>query len=162
MKANIHPKYVECTVVCGCGETFKTRSTKERIVVEICSKCHPFYTGKQKFVDTAGMVEKFQKKYEKVADAVAARKKKEEEERKWKLAEAARKVEEERRKKDEDRKKKAAERDAWASRQQQLAAEKAAKAEAEAAAAQAKGEGAPAEGATAQDGKPAEGDAPKA
>jgi large subunit ribosomal protein L31 len=63
MKSKIHPKYVECTVTCGCGETFKTRSTKPQINVEICSKCHPFYTGKQKLVDTAGRVEKFQKKY---------------------------------------------------------------------------------------------------
>ena len=63
MKAKIHPKYVEAVVTCGCGETFKTRSTKARIQVEICSKCHPFYTGKQKYVDTAGRVEKFQKKY---------------------------------------------------------------------------------------------------
>ena len=63
MKPDIHPKYVEATVICGCGETFKTHSTKERIVVEVCSKCHPFYTGKQKLVDTAGRVEKFQRKY---------------------------------------------------------------------------------------------------
>ncbi len=63
MKKDIHPKYVESTVVCGCGETWKTRSTKDKIVVEICSKCHPFFTGKQKFVDTTGRVEKFQKKY---------------------------------------------------------------------------------------------------
>ena len=63
MKDGIHPKYVEASVTCGCGETFKTRSTKESIQVEICSKCHPFYTGKQKFVDTAGRVEKFQRKF---------------------------------------------------------------------------------------------------
>ena len=63
MKEKIHPAYKEATVVCGCGETFKTRSTKEKIVVEICSKCHPFFTGKQKYVDTAGRVEKFQRKY---------------------------------------------------------------------------------------------------
>ncbi len=63
MKEGIHPKYVETTVTCGCGETWKTRSTKEKIAVEICSKCHPFFTGKQKFVDTAGRVEKFQKKF---------------------------------------------------------------------------------------------------
>ena len=63
MKKDIHPKYEKCTVSCGCGESFETRSTKESIKVEICSKCHPFYTGKQKFVDTAGRVEKFQKKY---------------------------------------------------------------------------------------------------
>ncbi len=63
MKKDIHPEYVEATVTCGCGETFKTRSTKTVINVEICSKCHPFYTGKQKLVDTAGRVEKFQRKY---------------------------------------------------------------------------------------------------
>jgi len=65
MKANIHPKYVEAVVRCGCGETFKTRSTKPEIHLEICSKCHPFYTGKQRLVDTAGRVEKFQRKYSK-------------------------------------------------------------------------------------------------
>ena len=63
MQDKIHPKYVEATVTCGCGETFKTRSTQATIQVEICSKCHPFYTGKQKFVDTAGRVEKFQRKF---------------------------------------------------------------------------------------------------
>ena len=63
MKTDIHPEYIETTVVCGCGEKFTTRSTIDRIVVEICSKCHPFYTGKQKYVDTAGRIEKFQKKY---------------------------------------------------------------------------------------------------
>ncbi len=63
MKDNIHPEYMEATVTCGCGETFKTRSTQPTIQVEICSKCHPFYTGKQKFVDTAGRVEKFQRKF---------------------------------------------------------------------------------------------------
>lgn len=63
MKKDIHPKYIESTVVCGCGNTFKTRSTKTKIAVEICSACHPFFTGQQKFLDTAGRVEKFQKKY---------------------------------------------------------------------------------------------------
>ena len=63
MKDDIHPDYMETTVVCGCGNSFKTRSTKPKIHVEICSACHPFYTGKQKFVDTAGRVEKFQRKY---------------------------------------------------------------------------------------------------
>jgi large subunit ribosomal protein L31 len=63
MKEKIHPTYIESTVSCGCGYTFKTRSTLKAIRVEICSNCHPFYTGKQKFVDTAGRVEKFQKKY---------------------------------------------------------------------------------------------------
>ena len=63
MKPKIHPKYVEVTVSCACGETFKTRSTKGDIRLEICSKCHPFFTGKQKLVDTAGRVERFQRKY---------------------------------------------------------------------------------------------------
>ncbi len=63
MKAKIHPEYVECTATCGCGATFKTRSTKPTISVETCSKCHPFYTGKEKLVDTAGRVERFRRKY---------------------------------------------------------------------------------------------------
>ena len=63
MKKEIHPEYVDATVTCGCGETFTTRSAKSEIRVEICSKCHPFYTGRQKFVDTAGRVEKFLRKY---------------------------------------------------------------------------------------------------
>jgi len=63
MKTDIHPKYFECQVTCGCGETFTTRSTKKEIKVEICSACHPFYTGRQKFVDTAGRVEKFLRRY---------------------------------------------------------------------------------------------------
>jgi len=77
MKKGIHPEYVECTVTCGCGNSFKTRSTKPVIQVEICSKCHPFYTGKQKFVDTAGRVEKFQRKFkwdEKAVQAAAKKK----------------------------------------------------------------------------------------
>jgi large subunit ribosomal protein L31 len=63
MKPDIHPKYVECTVTCGCGNTFKTRSTKPELKVEICSACHPFFTGQERFVDTAGRVEKFTKKF---------------------------------------------------------------------------------------------------
>ena len=63
MKADIHPKYTRCEVTCGCGATFVTRSTVDALRVEICSSCHPFYTGKQKFVDTAGRVEKFRRKY---------------------------------------------------------------------------------------------------
>ena len=65
MKAKIHPEYKEATVTCGCGNKFITRSTKKTILVEICSSCHPFFTGKMKFVDTAGRIEKFQKKYKK-------------------------------------------------------------------------------------------------
>src|SRR5216117_2976433 len=67
MKANIHPNYVEAVVKCACGETFRTRSTKPEIHLEICSKCHPFFTGKQKLVDTAGRVERFQRKYKKTS-----------------------------------------------------------------------------------------------
>jgi large subunit ribosomal protein L31 len=63
MQQGIHPEYVEAMVSCACGETFKTRSTKKEIHLEICSKCHPFFTGKQKLVDTAGRVERFQRKY---------------------------------------------------------------------------------------------------
>lgn len=63
MKKDIHPEYIEARVTCSCGETFVTRSTKANIRVEICSKCHPFFTGKQKFVDTGGRVERFQRKY---------------------------------------------------------------------------------------------------
>lgn len=65
MKEGIHPKYVESTVTCACGYTFKTRSTKPTIRLEICSNCHPFFTGRQKLVDTAGRVERFQKRFAK-------------------------------------------------------------------------------------------------
>jgi large subunit ribosomal protein L31 len=64
MKAGIHPEYQEITVTCTCGNTFKTRSTiGHDLQVEVCSACHPFYTGKQKIVDTGGRVDKFRKKY---------------------------------------------------------------------------------------------------
>jgi len=63
VKKDIHPKYMEAEVKCGCGNTFKTRATVDKLNVEICSACHPFYTGKQKYVDSAGRIEKFQKKY---------------------------------------------------------------------------------------------------
>ena len=64
MKAEIHPEYTEITVSCTCGNTFTTRSTlAQDLQVEVCSGCHPFYTGKQKMVDTAGRVDKFRKKY---------------------------------------------------------------------------------------------------
>lgn len=66
LKEGIHPLYNEATVVCACGETFTTRSTRSKIKVDICSKCHPFFTGKQKIVDTEGRVEKFKKKYAKL------------------------------------------------------------------------------------------------
>ncbi len=65
MKEGIHPKYVECVITCACGASMKTRSTKPTFRVEVCSSCHPFFTQQQKFVDTAGRVEKFMKKYRK-------------------------------------------------------------------------------------------------
>ena len=63
MQADIHPEYHETTVSCGCGNTFKTRSTRKELKVDICDACHPFYTGKLKFVDTAGRIEKFKNKF---------------------------------------------------------------------------------------------------
>jgi large subunit ribosomal protein L31 len=63
MKEGIHPKYVETAVTCGCGNTFTTRSTRKELKVDICNMCHPFYTGKLKYVDTAGRIEKFQSKF---------------------------------------------------------------------------------------------------
>ncbi len=63
MKKEIHPEYVTTKVSCACGSTFETRSTKPEINVEICSACHPFYTGKQKFIDSEGRVERFNRKY---------------------------------------------------------------------------------------------------
>ena len=63
MKPEIHPEYKEIEVRCACGNTFMTRSTKSELRLEICSVCHPFYTGKQKLIDTAGMVEKFERRY---------------------------------------------------------------------------------------------------
>jgi large subunit ribosomal protein L31 len=72
MKKGIHPNYRETRVICACGETFLTRSTKNEIRVEICSKCHPFFTGKQKLVDTAGRLERFQRRYKKGKSADAA------------------------------------------------------------------------------------------
>jgi large subunit ribosomal protein L31 len=63
MKEGIHPNYVETAVTCSCGNTFKTRSTKKELKVDICSACHPFFTGKLKYIDTAGRIEKFQNKF---------------------------------------------------------------------------------------------------
>ena len=63
MKANIHPEYKKVTVECVCGNSFETRSTVDLHKIDICSSCHPFYTGKQKIVDTEGRIEKFRKKY---------------------------------------------------------------------------------------------------
>ena len=63
MKADIHPRYVVATVHCSCGNTFTTRSTKSEMRVELCSECHPFYTGKQKLVDTGGRIDRFERRY---------------------------------------------------------------------------------------------------
>ncbi len=63
MRDGIHPNYVETMVTCGCGNSFSTRSTKPELKLDICNACHPFYTGKLKYVDTAGRIEKFQKKF---------------------------------------------------------------------------------------------------
>ena len=64
MKPEIHPKYTDLNVTCACGNTFKTRSTmKDDLQIEICSECHPFFTGKQKLIDTAGRVDRFNKRY---------------------------------------------------------------------------------------------------
>lgn len=74
MKQGIHPEYAETIVTCSCGNTFKTRSVKPELHVELCNKCHPFYTGKQKLVDTGGRVERFERKYAASrASAAAAR-----------------------------------------------------------------------------------------
>ena len=64
MKPEIHPEYYDVTVVCACGNTFQTRSTKSELRLEVCNECHPFFTGKQRLLDSAGRVEKFQRKYE--------------------------------------------------------------------------------------------------
>ena len=72
MKSDIHPDYKVATLTCACGEVIHTRSTKGNMRIEICSKCHPFFTGRQKLIDTAGRVERFRKKFGKKADGPAA------------------------------------------------------------------------------------------
>ena len=73
MKPDIHPEYVECTVHCSCGNEFKTHSTSPELHVELCSECHPFYTGKQKLVDSGGRVERFNRRFDKKAEPVKAK-----------------------------------------------------------------------------------------
>ncbi len=73
MKKDIHPEYVECTVKCSCGNTFTTRSTKSELRIDLCNKCHPFFTGQQKFVDTGGRVQRFSDKYGSASAAVFER-----------------------------------------------------------------------------------------
>jgi large subunit ribosomal protein L31 len=75
MKAKIHPEYVACKVHCACGSDFETRSTREEIRVDICAACHPFFTGRQKFVDAAGRIQRFQDKFKWNAEAALAKSK---------------------------------------------------------------------------------------
>ena len=86
MKKGIHPDYVECTVRCTCGNTWKTRSTKSEMTIDLCDKCHPFYTGQQKLVDTGGRVQRFANKF---GGAAAAQLKAAEEAKAAKAAKAA-------------------------------------------------------------------------
>ena len=86
MKQGIHPNYVECTVRCTCGNTWKTHSTKSEMTIDLCDKCHPFYTGQQKLVDTGGRVQRFADKF---GGAAAAQLKKAEEAKAAKAAKAA-------------------------------------------------------------------------
>jgi large subunit ribosomal protein L31 len=76
MKKKIHPKYVSCIITCACGNKVETRSTVEKMNVDLCSKCHPFFTGRQKIVDSAGRVEKFVRKYSKKPATKRKKKKK--------------------------------------------------------------------------------------
>lgn len=138
MRPNIHPEYVECTVRCSCGNTFKTRSTKSEIVVELCNECHPFFTGQQKFVDTGGRVQRFADKF----GGAAARVKEQEAAKKAAKAAAAAAAEEARK----------AEREAKAAAKAARAAEYAAKAaEVEEAEEEAPVEEAPAQEAAAEE-----------
>ncbi len=109
MRSGIHPDYVACNVTCGCGNTFETRATVTELKVEICSACHPFYTGKQKFVDAAGRVEKFQQRFAwkdgSVSDVLSDAEAQREEQRQTQVDQEARK-----RAKLADKKKAAAER----------------------------------------------------
>ena len=74
MKKGIHPEYKETIITCACGEVIHTRSTKQNIRIDICSKCHPFFTGKQKLVDSAGRVDRFKKRYEKMQEKKQSKK----------------------------------------------------------------------------------------
>ena len=134
MKADLHPKYVDRTVPCSCGNTFTTRSTKPSMRIDICNACHPFYTGNQKLIDTGGRVQRFTDRFGSAREAVAAREAARKAERAAKVAAA-----------EEARK---AAKEAKAARKAENAAKYAAKAEAEAAKAAAAEAEAPAEEAT--------------
>ncbi|MFQ6671981.1 MAG: 50S ribosomal protein L31 [Candidatus Tectimicrobiota bacterium] len=90
MKTDIHPEYGEATITCACGNIIHTRSTKAALRIEICSKCHPYFTGKQKIVDTAGRVERFERKYGEVAEELE---RKQEEERRVRIETAKERAE---------------------------------------------------------------------
>jgi large subunit ribosomal protein L31 len=100
VRSGIHPDYVEAKVTCSCGETFQTRSTKADLHVELCSKCHPFYTGTQKLVDSGGRVQRFADKFGNAAAAVAEKEAAEREARRKAAEEAALAAREEKAKKD--------------------------------------------------------------
>lgn len=122
MKKDIHPEYVECTVTCSCGNTFKTRATKPELKIDICNVCHPFYTGTQKLIDTGGRVQRFSDRFGSATDLVKQREEAKKAERAAKVAAEA--------------EKKAAEREAKAKAKEERAAKFAAenaKKEAEAA-----------------------------
>lgn len=129
MKKDIHPNYVDCTVTCTCGNSFQTRSTKPEIRVDICSACHPFFTGTQKLIDSGGRVQRFADKFGAAKETVAAREA-------AKKAERAAAVEAAEAKKREERETKAAAKAERAAQYAKKAAEAAAKAEAEAPAAE--------------------------
>ena len=109
MKQGIHPEYVECTVRCTCGNTFKTRSTVPELTVELCNACHPFYTSQQKFVDNAGRVQRFASKFGGAAAALAEKQAAEKAARAAKAAEAEAAAKIEREKKAAEKAKRAAE-----------------------------------------------------
>lgn len=132
MKQGIHPDYVECTVTCSCGNTFQTRSTKPEIRVEICSACHPFYTGQQKFVDTGGRVQRFADKFGSADKLVAERKAAAKAKRAAEVAAAEEKRKAEREAKAAEKAKRAEEWAKKAAAQAEKDAAEAAKAEAEA------------------------------
>ncbi len=131
MKPGIHPDYVECTVRCSCGNTFKTHSTVPEIRVELCNECHPFYTGQQKFVDTGGRVQRFADKFGGAAQAALEREAVKKAERQKAAEEAAAKKAAEREAKAAAKAKRAAKYEAEAAKR---AEEEAAKAPAEEAA----------------------------
>ena len=124
MKKDIHPNYVDCTVTCTCGNSFQTRSTKPEIRVDICSACHPFFTGTQKLIDSGGRVQRFADKFGAAKETVAAREA-------AKKAERAAAVEAAEAKKREEREAKAAAKAERAAQYAKKAAEAAAKEEAE-------------------------------